>query len=1256
MATYTKKSNFADTFSYTEKTVAGLLSGNKIKLNVTNNDSGSSKNIVFAARTEAEVIDFLKSANASTTQKQTPIGSGLSYAGTGAGTQIVVDLTKFTDQLPSTTTSINSLKANDTVSATFWYAVKETNGTYSYAQSTLKITGVNDAAVIAGTKTASLTETNDVLLATGKLTVTDLDAGQAFFNTSTSPSQGKYGSFSISTDGTWSYSTSSAQDQFVQGVNYLDKFTVSTMDGTQSTVTITITGTNDTPVIDFDNKLIGQVTEDGVASTSTGSQVATGNIKATDLDGTSLTYTTDTPNTEFGYFSVASNGTWKYVLNNYKAQSLGINDSITETLNIKVSDAFGASSSESITITVTGANDAPIITSKSQPSYLTEDAPTKAGAAITATGQIMANDMDVGDTLSYILDGGVQSLDGVYGSLVINESTGKWTYTLDKENSQSLALGETVIEKFMVLVSDGNGGSVKDEIKINVSGTNDAPIIDVGSTSALGSILSGTDLSATGTIVATDIDHGAVLRYSADNSRGKYGSLVIDQDSGEWTYNLDERANTLGSGKTGTDTIAVIVRDEKGASVSTNVVINISGTNHAPVITSGPQSVNLNEDGENNGVLTATGQFTAVDVDKQNLYFNWTFDQNSSTQFVNQRPSYANAFGNVSFIGNQWKFIGVNNEIQKLAQGETLSQVWNVQASDGGSGLSNFETLTINITGANDAPVFENNFDAAVISKTQPVPAYGNFAFRDIDIHQDGTHDLLTVTTENNGLGQYGSLSIVETLNSKLQDGRGAYLWSYTLKDGFASSNEGMNLTAGRSLVERFVVQVNDGTTAISHEIFVTINGSNSGPVVTADSAVEQITDEDSTEIVQGQLNVQSDEGGVSYAIDLNDSGAYGTLSVDDSGRWSYVLDNSLTQFLAADEQIIDQAVIILTDSAGNASSVTIEVTITGSNDGPVIDRAAVATDTTISVAASDVDSVNQYLGVADADGFLAKLITPVPIENGADSTYMPTQQTDVLQGQVLVADNLDISLAATADAGLYLGLGAATGDTISSANATSKAALYGFAGNDVLTGSKFADVLAGGDGDDTLSGGAGNDKLYGGAGADALNGGLGKDIFVYASATDSIKSSMDTITGFGLLTSSTAATADKLDIFGTVTKAGATASIGVNGMDYGTIKSHFIDANSLIKFGTADAYSATRVTDSNLQDVFGYINQNLTTTGATVAFTGTSGGTTHTWVYASDGSSTSTNDFIVDLVGVTAEGVSTSAANNTLTKLVSIG
>lgn len=62
---------------------------------------------------------------------------------------------------------------------------------------------------------------------------------------------------------------------------------------------------------------------------------------------------------------------------------------------------------------------------------------------------------------------------------------------------------------------------------------------------------------------------------------------------------------------------------------------------------------------------------------------------------------------------------------------------------------------------------------------------------------------------------------------------------------------------------------------------------------------------------------------------------------------------------------------------------------------------------------------------------------------------------------------------------------------------------LYGSAGDDKYSGTRYADTIRGQRGDDALSGRAGADKLIGGLGADRLTGGSGADRFIFQSAAE---------------------------------------------------------------------------------------------------------------------------------------------------------
>src|SRR5207253_6936462 len=58
----------------------------------------------------------------------------------------------------------------------------------------------------------------------------------------------------LDTAGAWSYTASSAHNEFVAGTTYTDTFSVASADGTLTSVTIHILGTNDAAVLSADTR------------------------------------------------------------------------------------------------------------------------------------------------------------------------------------------------------------------------------------------------------------------------------------------------------------------------------------------------------------------------------------------------------------------------------------------------------------------------------------------------------------------------------------------------------------------------------------------------------------------------------------------------------------------------------------------------------------------------------------------------------------------------------------------------------------------------------------------------------------------------------------------------------------------------------------------------------------------------------------------------------------------------------------------
>ncbi|WP_222120662.1 VCBS domain-containing protein, partial [Paenarthrobacter nicotinovorans] len=129
-------------------------------------------------------------------------------------------------------------------------------------------------------------------------------------------------------------------------------------------VTITITGTNDSPVItNAATQLVGSVVEAGDLDDGTdapGTPTATGQLSATDVDnGATQTWSVQgTPDTTYGSFAVDASGKWTYTLDNTKAATQALAEGATQTVTytVRVTDDKGAWVDQIVTITITGTN------------------------------------------------------------------------------------------------------------------------------------------------------------------------------------------------------------------------------------------------------------------------------------------------------------------------------------------------------------------------------------------------------------------------------------------------------------------------------------------------------------------------------------------------------------------------------------------------------------------------------------------------------------------------------------------------------------------------------------------------------------------------------------------------------------------------------------------------------------------------------------------------------------------------------------
>ena len=222
----------------------------------------------------------------------------------------------------------------------------------------------NNAAVITGVDSGSVTEDLDsngdgLLAASGKLNISDRDAGEAAFIAKTT--NGNYGNLNININGNWSYGAFNnlpAIQNLNSGATLIDNLTVSSVDGTKHIIRITIhgvgdAGQNQSAVISGADS--GSVTEDADPNNDNQLEIS-GTLNITDSDAGEAAFVAATINGNVGSLTISSTGNWNYVANNNLATIQNLNTGATLTENLIVSSVDGTT--HTVVITIVGVNDA----------------------------------------------------------------------------------------------------------------------------------------------------------------------------------------------------------------------------------------------------------------------------------------------------------------------------------------------------------------------------------------------------------------------------------------------------------------------------------------------------------------------------------------------------------------------------------------------------------------------------------------------------------------------------------------------------------------------------------------------------------------------------------------------------------------------------------------------------------------------------------------------------------------------------------
>jgi large repetitive protein len=631
------------------------------------------------------------------------------------------------------------------------HLVYSEDGTLS-APVTITITGTNDLPVITSTtQSASLSEGNATLTASGAVTFTDidvLDTPTAALTGSTinatgitlTPAQTAAinAAFAVGSNGAWNFSFASP-DYLNVGDSVVAVFTVQVSDGNGGTatqnVTITINGTNDVPVV---SSASFPVTEDSGVQTTVLTSLAS------DADaGAVLTYS------QVGSVAgvtIAANGDFSVDTNNALYQSVAAGEVRNVVVNFRVTDENNATVDRIVALQITGTNDAPVITSASQ-----QDTIVETNATLSATGAVTFTDVDTGDAPTAALQGsaainatGITLTPGqiaAINSAFTVASNGTWNFSLPSPDY--LNNGDSVVAVFIVQVSDGNGGTASQNVTITLHGSNDAPVVfSAGFPVTEDSGVQTTLLTS----LASDVDAGAVLTYS---QVGSVAGVTIAAN-GDFSVDTNNAAyQSIAAGEVRNVVVNFRVTDENNAAVDRIVTLQITGTNDAPVITSATQQDTLVE---SNATLAASGAVTFTDVDTGAVLTaarqgSATINATGITLTADQMDAIDEAFT----VGSNgaWNFSLASPDY--LNDGDSVIAVFTVQVSDGNGGTAT-QSVTITLQGQDE--IFIGEGDTIFEGTPYDDQFYGNGANDALDYSSSTT----PVTVVNEGADSDGTV------------------------------------------------------------------------------------------------------------------------------------------------------------------------------------------------------------------------------------------------------------------------------------------------------------------------------------------------------------------------------------------------------------------------------------------------------------------------------------------------------------------
>ncbi len=670
-------------------------------------------------------------------------------------------------------------------------------------------------------------------------------------------------------------------------------------------------------------------------------------------------------------------------------------------VEVRVSDGTSFQN-QALVITVTNANDAPVITSDGGG----DTAAVTAFENATAVTKVIATDQDAGAAVTFSLTGGADKT-----LFAIDAATGVLTF-LAAPNFE-LPGDADADNKYEVTVTaaDGSNGTDAQAITVTVANVNEAPTFTVGANQAVLEDAAAQTVAGflTNITAGPPGDLGTTVTFTVTNDNNTLFSVqpAIGTD-GKLTY-------TLATDAFGTATVTVVAKDDGGTanggvdtSAAQTFTITVAPVNDAPTFTLAADPT-VNEDA---GAQTIANFLTAVSPGPANEAGQTTTVEvsNDNNALFSVQPTIDAATGKLTFT--------------PAADANGTARVAVVVRDNGGTADGGVDAatgiFTITVTAVNDAPTFALGANQLLLEDAGPqVVADFLTAVTTGPADESAQTTTVTVTNDNNAMfsaqpaiGADGKLTFtpaadafgLATVMVKVQDTGG------TANGGGDAATRTFTITVSPvNDAPTFVVGPNQSVAENggAQSVADFIATKSAGPANEAGQTVSFVVSNDNAALFAVAPSIGVD-GKLTYAVAPNvtgtatvtvvakDDGGTADGGIDTSGPQTFtitvrVVNNAPTFSLGAGPSLNEDAgpqtvanfLTALTAGPPDEAGQTVTITVTNDNAALFAAAPAIAADGTLT-----------FTPAADANGSATVTVTAVDNGGTADGGIDTTIKT----------------------------------------------------------------------------------------------------------------------------------------------------------------------------------------------------------------------------------------------------------------------